>query len=205
MPAFNSFVNSPISIDGIMDLIASRIQSEAGQSQTIRNAGGGAIVIGVTPAAKSPHDPPRPVNATLDVVNQWLGLHYQSGRVTIGRTYDLLPFHGHYVEEDGEIVDCESVAHAKIATLKRLRIANPDTYASYAAADLPGGADCGYAAYCGAVLFIIKDEDNNDLMEIYITVSGSPYDEEDYRLAMEARNALEETLVAQFGCRLAGA
>lgn len=205
MPAFNSFLNSPISADTIMDLMVSRIQSEAGQSRTIRDAGGGAIVVEIVPATKSSHDPPRSVNATIDVVTRWLGLRYQNGNVTISRAYDLLPFHGHYVEESGEIVDCESVAHGKIATLKRIRLSNPEEYTSFAATDLPGGADCGYATYHGAVIFIIKDENNKKLMEIYVAVSGSPNDEEDQALALIARGVLEETLVAQFGCQLIGA
>lgn len=205
MPVFNNFLNSPMSADAIMDLMASRIQSEAEQSRTISDADGGAIVVEIVPAPKSRHDPPRSVNATLDVMNHWLGLHYQNGNVAISRTYDLLPFRGHYVKEGKEIVDCESVAYGKIATLKRIRLDNPEEYASFAATDLPGGADCGYASYHGAVVFIMRDEKGNNLMEIYVAVSGSPFDDEDQALALVARSALEETLVSQFGCQMIGA
>lgn len=205
MPVFNNFLNCLTPVNAIIDLMTSRIQSAAEQSQTIRDADGGAIVIEIVPAAKSRHDPPRSVNATLDVMSHWLGLCYQNGKVTLSRAYDLLPFHSRYVEEDGEIVDCESVAYGKIATLKRIRLSNPNEYASFAATDLPGGADCGYASYRGAVVFVIRDEKGNDLMEIYVAVSGSPFDDEDWALAMKALGALEETLVAQFGCQMIGA
>lgn len=188
-----------------MDSIASRVQREAEKSQSVRDAGGGAIVVEFIPIAKSPHDPPRPISATLGVVNKWLGLSYQSGTVTISRAYDLLPFQGRYVTEDGEIVDCESVAYGKIATLRRIRIDSPEEYASFVATDLPGGADCGYANYKGAVVFMIGDENGSRLMEVYVSVSGSPSDDEDRMLALEARDVLEETLVKQFGCQLTGA
>jgi len=205
MPVFNNFLNTSITPAAIMDSIASRIQRQAEQLPNVLNAGGGAIVVEITVAPRDQHDPPRAVNATLGVVNNWLGVHYQGGSVTTGRTYDLLPFHGHYVTEDGEVVDCESVAHGKIATLRRIRMTNPEEYASYAADDLPGGADCGYAAYQGAVVFVVRDEKDYNLMEVYVAVSGSPYDEEDLALALGARSVLEETLVGQFDCQLIGA
>lgn len=205
MSVFTNFVNCLMSFSAITDLMVSRIQSEAKQSESVRGAGGGAIVVEVVPATKDRHDPPRVVNATLGAIDGWLGICYQNGRVTPSRAYDLLPFQSRYIEEDGEIVDCESVAYGKIATLKRIRLDNPEEYSSFAATDLPGGADCGYASYRGAVVFVIRDEKGNNLMEIYVAVSGSPFDDEDWALAMKARGVLEETLVAQFGCQMIGA
>lgn len=205
MATSNRFHNEVMKPFTIMDMVASRIQTAAKQFESVREAGGGAIVVEINPVIKAPQNPPKFIKPTLTTVYNWLQVNHKEGPVSVSRAYDLLPFQGRYVTEGKEIVDCESVARGKIATLKRVRLSNPEEYASFDATDLPGGADCGYIALRGAVVFIIKDEYGNDLMEVYVGVSGPPNDEEDQVLVLEARDVLKETFVKIFDCQLIGA